>query len=392
MNISKRDRNLLILLGIIAVLAAYYFLLMQPQEAKLNNLHSEVLTQRAAKQEVEMRIASEEGLDKQIENLQEQLNVASEPFFSDLTQEELLMTVNSFASGLPMDISGVTLSDATTNDLSVVHSAQVDYTGDYATLLSYLRNVRNYDKVVVVDQLSVKNDYEGEISGRFELAFNGIPSIEAFSTQPQPFVTEAFDAHDLILGPFSPYSGFIVSDSTSENLVEYPQDTEIIDYETYRPKVQIYGFEDGDSFFVGSTEDMTGSVSRSRTAVAGGYSSDLTFDFMASRAYSEANVVFDTNPVVLTRQAEYLGIWAYAYEASTHAIGVVLIDSSGKEFRIELADQVDWTGWKEIEALLPVEITYPCMVQRIYVEGAGFDQKLTGRYLFDQLEVSYPIN
>lgn len=81
----------------------------------------------------------------------------------------------------------------------------------------------------------------------------------------------------------------------------------------------------------------------------------------------------------------------YAYEASNHNIGAVIIDAKGKEYKVELTKGVDWTQWQEVEVEMPVEITYPCMVQRIYVEGIGYDQKLTGKYLFDQLQVSYPV-
>lgn len=414
MKISKRDRNLLIFLAVFVALAAYYYFGIIPQENNITKLEEDLALKEAAKGEIELKLASEKNLDKRIEELTTQITEASDKYFGILTQEEVLMLSTRFGEGMPITFSDVTMADVAIEGSQVKQTvANLTFEGDYESLMSYLRNTRTFDKKIVIKDIAVQNNLTEGLSGSLQLEFNGIPGVEAYSVPYKRLVTSQFNTRDLALGPFAPYDNFVilqpteavtdgtVVDGTGETPVdpnkypdefpEYPTEGEDVDYTDYRPKTQIYGFEDGSNFFVGNSTDITGFVTRSKTKIAGGYSAEVTFDFVTGRDYSEANVVFDTNPVMINKQADYLGLWVYAYEASNHGIGAVIIDSKGKEYKVELTESVDWTQWKEIEAELPVEITYPCMIQRIYVEGIGYDQKLNGKYLFDQLEVSYPV-
>lgn len=406
MKISQRDRLLLIFLAVILILAGYYFFLLVPQENNIENLKTDLAFKEATKNEIELKFASEKNLDTRIETLEDEIEKNSQNYFSSLTQEETLMIVDKFSEGLTVSFSDLQFANTEPEDSKIIQtSANLQFNSNYESLMAYLRNSRTFEKEVIVKEVNIQNNLADGLSGSIQLEFDSIPSIEAYAIPYKKLVTTQFNTRDILLGPFAPYDNFVVvepTEATSEvviddgsvypNYPEYPTDETDVDYTDYRPKTQIYGFEDGANFFVGNSEDVTGFVTRSKTKIAGGYSAELNFDFGNARDFSEANVVFDTNPIIITRQADYLGLWVYAYEASNHSIGAVIIDSKGKEYKVEFVDNVNWTQWKEIEAEMPVEISYPCMIQRIYVDGVGYDQKLQGKYLMDQLEVSYPVN
>lgn len=408
MRISQRDKMLLILLAVVAALAAYYYFGVIPQEEKIANLEADLAMKEAAKSEIELKLASEFNLDKRIEELEKAISETSEGYFGELTQEEVLMLVTRFSEGMPMNFSDLTFSENAVEGSQLNQTtANLSYSGDYDSLMQYLRNTRTFEKKIVVKEVTVQNGLEQGLTGRLQLEFNGIPAVEEYSVPYKRLVTSQFNPRDLSLGPFAPYDNFVVlqptepviEDTTTPIPDDFPDGPTGdgtgtgtgVEAPTYRPKTQIYGFEDSASFFVGNNSDITGYVARSTKKTSGGYSTEMAFDFVTGRELSEANLVFDTNPVMINRQAEYIGLWVNTNEASNHGIGVVIIDSKGKEYRVEMTASVDWTGWKEIEAALPVEITYPCMVQRIYVEGVGYGQKLSGKYLFDQLSVAYPV-
>jgi type IV pilus assembly protein PilO len=354
-------------------------------------------------------------LDKRIEELETQISEASDKYFGILTQEEVLMLVNRFSEGSKLTFSDMTFSDVVVEGSQLKQTmANLSFDGDYESLMGYLRNTRTFDKQIVVKEVVVQNQLDKGLVGKMQLEFNGIPAVEAYSVPYKKLVTSQFNTRDLTLGPFAPYENFVAVQpteaATEGEAVILPDPNESYPGEpvpgqttggvtpgvgpeptTYKPMTQIYGFEDGTNFFVGNNLDITGHLARSKMKVAGGYSTEVNFDFVTGRELSEANVVFDTAPVMITKQADSIGLWVYAYESSNHAIGVVIIDSKGKEYRVPLTESVDFTQWKELEAALPVEITYPCMIQRIYIEGKGYDQKLTGKYLLDQLQVSYPV-
>lgn len=406
MKISRRDKILLIFLAVFMALAAYYFFGIVPQEEKIASLEADLALKEAQKDEIELKFASEFNLDKRIEELEGQITEASEKYFAELTQEEVLMLVSQFGEGLTMNFSDLTFADNIPEGSQVKQTiANLTFSGDYTSFMSYLRNTRTFDKKVVIKDIAVQNQLADGLTGRMQLEFNAIPSVEAYALPYKRLVTAQFNGRDLSLGPFAPYDNFVIVQPTEpgaevptdgtevipSDYPEYPTEGEDVDYTDYRPKSQIYGFEDGAFFFVGNNTDIGGFVTRTKVKIAGGYSAEMNFDFANARDFSEANLVFDTNPIMINKAADYIGLWVYAYEASNHAIGVNIIDSKGKEYRVELTDSVSWTQWKEVEAALPVEITYPCMIQRIYVEGVGYDQKIVGKYLFDQLSVSYPV-
>ena len=397
MRISKSDKILLMILGIVVVLAAYYFLLLVPQEEKIEALKADLVIKEAMKDTVKLKIASEKRLDQSIEDLNASILSVSGMYYTQMTQEEMLAKVSRLNEGLPLNFSEITFTDNMSDQANYEkYLAQISFMGDYDSIMSYVRNLRQNDQKIILRELVLNNSFEEGLQGNLVVEFNAIPGLANYTNTYEQLVAAVANSRDALLSPFTPFEGFAAPEETTEivdlePIPEFVTDEEEIDYENYRPKTQIYGFEEGNSFFVANNEDIKGTLTRSKTKIAGGYSADLTFDFASGRDFSEANIVFEGNPILLTKQADYIGLWVYAYEASNHKMGVVIIDSKGKEFKVELASAIDFTQWQELEVQMPVEISYPCMIQRIYVEGIGYDQKLTGKYLFDQLEVSYPV-
>jgi len=409
MRISRRDKYLLVLLGVIAVFAAYYFLLMMPQENKIEALDTEFASKQAQKSQVDMKIISERNLDKEIEELKSTISTTANRYYSSLTQEDMLATLSMFSEGLPLNLTDMAFTDNASQQENVVsYLTSVGFVGDYDSVLAYISKLRNYDKKIILKELTLSNTFADGLKGNMVMEFNAMPMIAAYTEPAVKLVKAQINTRDVLVSPFVPYAGFeTVQETLPEDLPvdvgmgnypEYPQNPEYpnetsepSDIEISVPKTQIFGFEDENSFFVANNPDISGLVMRNKTKMVGDYSTEVNFNFVTGRELSEANVVFDTNPVMLDKQVDTLGLWVYAFETSNHAIGVVIIDSKGKEYRVELAESVDFTQWQEIEAALPVEITYPCMIQRIYIEGKGYDQKLTGKYLFDQLQVSYSV-
>lgn len=396
MRISERDKMLLVLLGVILVLAGYYFLVFVPQEARVQSLESERQALQNTLDEIHTKLASEPFLDKNIKTLTEQVETQSAHFYPELTHEEALLSMVGFSEGLPLSYESLSFAapEADEAQTALYYDVTAKYSGAYADMLTTLRNIRSNTQKVAVRNLEVNNRFEEGLTGSLVTRYYVVPKISDYALPQRKLVTPQINMRDLTGGPFEPYAAYVPETTAEETPPpEYaPAEVPDVDYEGYRPKARVYGFEEGGYFFVANHTDINGHVTRSKTKISGGYSADLSFDFVAARDYSEANIVFDTQPVMLNRPAAYIGVWIYAFEASNHKIGMVILDAKGKEYRIELAPMVNWTQWSEVEAELPIELSYPCMVQRIYVEGIGFDQKLTARYLFDQMYVSYPVN
>lgn len=234
------------------------------------------------------------------------------------------------------------------------------------------------------------------------LRYRSLPGLAEMGVEQLKLIKEIKSSRNLAKGPFAKYDDFIRKALEEKRKEEELAQSHIVDpvmpevttttfdYANYRPRALVTDFEEGSFFFVGSDSSIGGNVSRSKTRKNGGYSAELSFDFLTPKAYNAAYIVFGNSQLKLHNQPASVVIQAYAYESSNHSIGLIILDSVGREHRIPLATAVDWTDWKELRADLPDSISYPCVIQRLYVEGVGFEQKTNGKYLFDMMEVEYP--
>lgn len=396
MKLSSRDKHLLVLLAVILIATAYYYLGFVPLEEKINQKKDEIAAAEVKKNEITGKLILETQLEDQIKAMDLQIKRWGFEFYTELEQEETLMIVYDVAKSLNINMEQISFTKLINPSTQVVHNILVNFNGDYKEFLALLRGIRNHPKRLYVRNLNLAGSIEDEvIKGTFGVEFNVISLIDKYSPEDVQWVKEQQNTRDLAQSPFVPYNDFVTKSKTdvvtpSQPDGGKPDDTKEVNV-VYRPKIKVYGFEDGSPFFVGSDPTIMGSIERSKQAIEGQYALSLYVDFYNEREYSEASVVFDFDSVVLNKQPEFIGLWVYAFEGSNHNIGLELMDSAGKSFKVQLTEGVDFTQWKELEAAIPLGVSYPCKVKRIYVEGVGYGQKLLGKYLFDQLQVSYPV-
>ena len=167
MRISKSDRILLMILGIVVVLAAYYFLLLVPQEEKIDQLKSDLELKEVTKDTVKLKIASEKRIDKSIEDLNASISSVSGMYYTEITQEEMLAKVTYLNAGLPLNFSEITFTDNMSDQANYEkYLAQIAFVGDYDSIMTYVRNLRQNDQKILLRELVLNNSFEEGKIGR----------------------------------------------------------------------------------------------------------------------------------------------------------------------------------------------------------------------------------
>ncbi|MFC5653088.1 stalk domain-containing protein [Paenibacillus solisilvae] len=81
-------------------------------------------------------------------------------------------------------------------------------------------------------------------------------------------------------------------------------------------------------------------------------------------------------------------------DSSFNWLRAEFMDKAGKSYLVTLADQVDWSGWKQLKVNLPADqITYPVKLKRIYAASIadGQDERLLiGSLAFDNISFQFP--
>ncbi|GAU79406.1 hypothetical protein [Fusibacter sp. 3D3] len=390
MKLNKREKKMLTVLGIIIVLFSYYYFSFRILEINLRSAKENLLELEDQKQILLAKMSTNKRLDEDILNLNEEIIAESAQYYDKIDQEEAMMILVNYAKKASLDLLRFEFIPENADDgfrQKVV--ASVSFNSNYKAIKIFMKSIEHHSKFIKISNVSFSGNEDGTIKGDLNLEFNKLNQITPFASYKNTEVTLQDNYKASGIDPFLPFDGFIIPNQEQDILIEGEEPQEIDP--DYKPKTLLYGFEEGNTFFVGNDDKIFGAVGRSETRKENTYSAYLEFDFVNARRFNEANVVFDAAPVILQKQAETISMWVYAYEPSDHNIGLQILDSAGRDYRLELTKGVEWTQWEEIEANMPIEITYPCIIQRIYVEGVGYEHKLKGRYLFDQLQVTYPI-
>ncbi|WP_192929582.1 phosphodiester glycosidase family protein [Alkaliphilus serpentinus] len=156
-------------------------------------------------------------------------------------------------------------------------------------------------------------------------------------------------------------------------------------------KLILEGFEKSIGQYLGYPLEVTGSIQQSKEAYKGNHSIMLEYDFTTTEATRAAYIAFNDGGISIANKPEKLGVWANAFEKAPHRIRGRIMDGKGDYHNIDFASTIDWTGWKYIEAAIPTGITYPILIDRLYVVETNPQQQNTGKILFDELQAIYSI-
>ncbi|WP_286883206.1 phosphodiester glycosidase family protein [Aneurinibacillus sp. UBA3580] len=101
---------------------------------------------------------------------------------------------------------------------------------------------------------------------------------------------------------------------------------------------------------------------------------------------------FGSSPLLMPGQPLGMKLWVYG-DNSLHWLRAELVDAKGKTHYVDLAKQIDWTDWKEIEASFPAGVAYPVALKSLYVvdeEDSTLEPQ--GTVYFDEISLEYPAN
>lgn len=155
----------------------------------------------------------------------------------------------------------------------------------------------------------------------------------------------------------------------------------------------IEGFETMDNLtFESYPATVLGEINLSSEAKEGKSSLSLKYDFSNGEntraAYvnlmngEDLGLAIDGNP-------KKLGLWINGDGNGSWVRGT-LKDSKGITHTIDFAKVVDWTGWQFVTSNIPINVSYPINLEKVYAVEIDSLRKQSGELLFDELTAFYP--
>lgn len=138
-------------------------------------------------------------------------------------------------------------------------------------------------------------------------------------------------------------------------------------------------------------ENSSGTMSISKDFVKEGKSAlQLDYDFTKMTDQSIAFIEFgnEGQGIKLEDKPLAIGMWVYG-DNKNHWLRTRITDAYGTQVKIDFEEEVNWTGWKWVEAHIPDGIAYPITLKNIYLAEINETRKDSGTIYIDNLRILY---
>lgn len=387
MRLSSREKLLISILFVFIFVFVMFNYMISPTIQEIEKLETIKQEKQLELDQIKAIIDREKEYTAAYNLYYNQLVGLSKNYYSDLRQEDILVLLNNLNSNENLEIENFAFSDNSSNVASKNQmSVRFDYSGPYDELYNYLYRLSNNDKFIQVTTLDVESVGNNIINGRIITNFNSIPRIQDFTDGKSIFDIYGDLAKKQLDSPYLRYPT-LAKKYAQQGKVNVDEMSQMELYSRNRVVDPINAFNTSPTFFVGTDPEVTGNVTQSPKRLYGQDSLQLEYNFGVRNVNVEANLVFEEN-LIIQNPEEFISLWANPREITGHQIGLVIIDTLGNSYDLNLASHVDWKNWKVLEAKIPIDVVYPCKVQRIYVRSTGYDQRLGGSILFDGLQIA----
>lgn len=101
--------------------------------------------------------------------------------------------------------------------------------------------------------------------------------------------------------------------------------------------------------------------------------------------------VLGSKPIAIPGKPLGLGLWVNG-DNSKHWLRAEVLDANGKTVYVDLAKEIDWTGWKQVKGYFPSGVAYPLQLKSIYVVDLANDGNThdKGTLYFDEASLLLP--
>lgn len=440
MKLSKKELRLVAVMLIVLIGAAFYFFIYQ-------NLEKELVAARQSKEEaaqkisdIEARLAKKDDYDQVIRDTDQSIKKLSPRYYGELNQDTFVMIVNEITKASQLDVKSMDLTnnqinisellrqadmmppdgqlsfsvkpdteqfiltDQVLSEEIILNSALVNFNGSYDQLNSFLDMISDYPKRVVVDSMSLTRAGDDNITGTMSLGAMNVPSLDAFIDDnylSNYFVINSFrDDRSNIFQPYDYYSSINNAIENSDGYVgnnfldfdigtnsQNGSDAEVTATSSVitEPTVQIATFNGSNYFFVGGDTQIRGSATTSNESRNGSKSIKVNYRFADYNRVNQANVAFVEQALMNTQLARSLRLTVKDYAAKNNALKIVLVDAKAQRYNLTFTLKTEYLGWQYFYTEIPAGVSYPFMVQRIYVQGEGIDQQIEDTFYIDEL-------
>ncbi|KAB3527585.1 LysM peptidoglycan-binding domain-containing protein [Alkaliphilus serpentinus] len=379
MKISKRERNLLIILLTLVFLWGYNELVLGNQNRAIESLKAQKLEKDMDYDTINRYIALEKELDASLKELENDADEVKKNYFGAIIQEDIITIIYDFLNASNLTSNSLTFLPMKNEDYNHTKlysmSVTLAYQGSYSSLLDFMELINGYEKKIIVDSLGIAASEEGLLNGNLLLTFHGFEESQQLNTQWM--VTEG-SYHN----PFVHNGDFNDEASSNINFEDI-----IIEFETSR--VLLEDYMELNYSLNSSHSNIKANGSLNSNSKVKDYSLKLEYNFPKRDETSHVFISLGGSPLVIKDPPMAINLWVYSYNPADLILRGRLKTTDSQVYTLDFTNNINWVGWNQVSALIPQDKTlYPIELDGIMIESTSGNEE-GGVLLLDGLEAIY---
>lgn len=406
-ELTKGEQILLTLLSAVILIWGSVRFIISPQAKRLESLNAEKIEYQDKIESMNSILRKEDEITREWNLLHNEKEAIVSKYFPTINQSQIIYLLDDLIESDDVSIVDLNFNRSTYDDIGEFQVKNMDvfipYNGGYEGLLGIINSIRRSPRKILVDNLSMDRDQEGELNGIMSLKFYSLEGIAETDSDVYYIDTTRYGNKET---PFSEYDDYTVLRNAEEDIsaegenidgIEMSTGSEtkiggdIVKIDPYSKEV-LLDFENTNNYFMPSQPLVKGNVMQSNKSKSKKYSLRFEYDILAVEEENRAYIDVSRNNITLNYPPNSIGMWIYSYAYSPITVGIGYKGQMGEEKFIPLTEGIGWTGWKYLESTAPIDLSiYPLKLDKIYVEMPQ-NREDFGVLLMDKLEAIYPRN
>ncbi|WP_432665234.1 hypothetical protein R9X47_03075 [Wukongibacter baidiensis] len=268
MKLTKREKILLLSLGVLILIVGYYKFILAPQLVRIKELKAEVEDYSKKAQKAKIAVSPNNKIHKDFKIMNSKIIYGSQRLFPRIIQEKYITIIDEMAEKANIKVSSIGFtneeinrietrkmedgnqmyhlkqlveeyhgefnvssnsekdsgeksnenkenSNSSEEDLKTqleTMTATINFEGKYENIIAFIKSVEALDKKIIVKNLSLSNPEEGPMVGNILLDFYAVRKLKP-SDQDESYLKWDIEDEYGRENPFNPFSGYVGTDN-----------------------------------------------------------------------------------------------------------------------------------------------------------------------------------
>lgn len=177
-ELTKNEKSLLSILGIILIGWGTYQFVITPQLRKLESFNAQKLEYQEKIDEIESIFKKEDAINKDLDALRGERDESVSQYFPKVDQAQVTYLLNDLLEKDDINILDMNFERSSYEDFGEVQvknmGISIAYEGTYNAVIDVIKSLKNSPRKILVESVSMDRDDDGDVEGNIFLKIYGL--------------------------------------------------------------------------------------------------------------------------------------------------------------------------------------------------------------------------